>query len=185
MKVVGVDYVATAEQRRYTVYFTAPSRVDFRLLVRVLARALSARVELRQLSARDDARVQGGIGPCGLNLCCATHLADFEPVSLRMAKDQDLPLNPMRISGACGKLLCCLRYEHPLYQQFRAQAPAVGATVETPDGTGRVVGHNVPGDTVTVRLAASGQRCLCARSKVCSARQAGDSPACTAAADRN
>jgi cell fate regulator YaaT (PSP1 superfamily) len=93
---------------------SAPHRVDFRALVRDLA-TLSARVELRQLGARDEARVQGGIGPCGRDLCCATFLRDFEPVSVRMAKDQDLPLNPLKISGACGRLMCCLKYEHPLY----------------------------------------------------------------------
>ena len=118
MKIVAVDYVTTAN--RYTVYFTAAHRVDFRQLVRDMSRTLSGRVELRQLTARDEARVQGGIGPCGRDLCCSTFLKDFEPVSVRMAKDQDLPLNPLKISGACGKLMCCLKYEHPLYTQFKA-----------------------------------------------------------------
>ena len=113
-------------------------------LVRDLGATLRCRVELRQLSARDSARVQGGIGSCGRDLCCATFLTDFEPVTIRMAKDQDLPLNPLRISGACGRLMCCLKYEHPLYQQFQATAPAVGERVTTPEGAGRVVGHSVP-----------------------------------------
>ena len=136
-----------------------------------MSRAVGARVELRQLGARDEARVQGGIGPCGRDLCCATFLKDFEPVSVRMAKDQDLPVNPLKISGACGRLLCCLKYEHPLYQEFKASAPKLGSTVETPDGDGRVVGHNVPSDSVVVRLAASGQTCRCSRASVCAPRR--------------
>ncbi|GAB3879434.1 hypothetical protein GCM10027612_05210 [Microbispora bryophytorum subsp. camponoti] len=100
MKVVGVDYLDA--DNVYTVYFSAPHRVDFRALVRDLARNLRARVELRQIGPRDEARLQGGIGPCGRDLCCATFLKDFEPVSVRMAKDQDLPVNPLRIAGACG-----------------------------------------------------------------------------------
>ena len=99
---------------------------------------MNGKVELRQLSARDEARLTGGIGSCGRELCCATFLVDFEPVSVRMAKDQDLPLNPLRIAGACGRLMCCLKYEHPLYQEFAEQAPAIGASVETPDGDGTV-----------------------------------------------
>jgi cell fate regulator YaaT (PSP1 superfamily) len=171
-KVVGVDYVEA--DNHYTVYFSAPERVDFRALVRDLARAMSGRVELRQLSARDEARVQGGIGPCGRDLCCATFLRDFEPVSVRMAKDQDLPVNPLKISGACGRLLCCLKYEHPLYQEFRATAPKVGATVETPEGEGRVIGHNVPSESVVVRLSASGQTCRCSKASVCAPRRSYD-----------
>lgn len=173
MKVVGIDFVdrrADVDQL-VIVYFSAPHRVDFRDLVRDLARGLRARIELRQVGARDEARLQGGIGPCGRDLCCATFLKDFEPVSVRMAKDQDLPLNPLKISGACGRLMCCLKYEHPLYQEFNAKAPATGTAVETPAGDGVVVGHNVPSDTVVVRLAASGRRCACSRADVCSPRQ--------------
>jgi cell fate regulator YaaT (PSP1 superfamily) len=169
MKVVGVDFVP--EREHVTIFFTAPERVDFRQLVRDLSRTLALRVELRQLSPRDEARVQGGIGPCGRDLCCATFLKDFEPVSVRMAKDQDLPLNPLKISGACGRLMCCLKYEHPLYQKFAETAPAVGARVDTPDGPGRVVGHEVPKDAVTVRLDDGGRRCSCSRASVCSPRQ--------------
>jgi cell fate regulator YaaT (PSP1 superfamily) len=160
---------------RTTIYFTAPHRVDFRSLVRDLGATLRCRVELRQLSPRDSARVQGGIGSCGRDLCCATFLRDFEPVSIRMAKDQDLPLNPLRISGACGRLMCCLKYEHPLYQKFHSAAPAVGERVSTEHGTGRVVGHNVPRESVVVRMDADGSRCGCSLASVCGSRQAYES----------
>ncbi|HEY2668867.1 MAG TPA: regulatory iron-sulfur-containing complex subunit RicT [Rugosimonospora sp.] len=178
MKVVAVDHVLESSGGsggRTTIYFTAPHRVDFRSLVRDLGATLHCRVELRQLSARDSARVQGGIGSCGRDLCCATFLTDFEPVTIRMAKDQDLPLNPLRISGACGRLMCCLKYEHPLYQQFQASAPAVGTRVSTPEGDGRVVGHSVPRDSVVVRMDADGSRCACSRASVCGPRQAYES----------
>jgi cell fate regulator YaaT (PSP1 superfamily) len=170
MKVVAVDHSLT--ENRSTIYFTAPQRVDFRSLVRDLGATLKCRVELRQLSARDSARVQGGIGSCGRDLCCATFLTDFEPVSIRMAKDQDLPLNPMRISGACGRLMCCLKYEHPLYETFHASTPAIGDKVEVPDGPARVVGRSVPGGTLTVRMDADGSRCACPVADVCGSRTA-------------
>jgi cell fate regulator YaaT (PSP1 superfamily) len=175
MKISGVDYVA--EANRTTVYFTAPHRVDFRALVRDLAATLHGRVELRQLSARDEARLTGGIGSCGRELCCATFLVDFEPVSVRMAKDQDLPLNPLRIAGACGKLMCCLKYEHPLYEQFAAEAPAVGSDVDTEQGAGKVVGHDVPREQVVVRMAADGRTSRCALASVCASRKAYESRA--------
>jgi cell fate regulator YaaT (PSP1 superfamily) len=170
MKVVAVDYVGAPDV--FTIYFSAPKRVDFRALVRDLAGRLHARVELRQIGPRDEARLQGGIGPCGRDLCCATFLKDFEPVSVRMAKDQDLPVNPLRIAGACGRLMCCLKYEHPLYQKFREEAPRIGSTVESPEGPGTVVGHNVPGDKVVVKLAEDGRRCACPKASVCGSRQA-------------
>src|SRR5579875_3181203 len=173
MKVIAVDYVSSGNV--FTVYFSAPHRVDFRALVRDLAARLRARVELRQIGPRDEARLQGGIGPCGRDLCCATFLKDFEPVSVRMAKDQDLPVNPLRIAGACGRLMCCLKYEHPLYQRFRQEAPRLGAPVETPDGPGTVVGHNVPADQVVVKLTADGRRCACPKASVCGSRQAYES----------
>jgi cell fate regulator YaaT (PSP1 superfamily) len=172
MKIVAVDYLD--QPNVFTIYFAAPHRVDFRELVRDLAGKLRARVELRQIGPRDEARLQGGIGPCGRDLCCATFLKDFEPVSIRMAKDQDLPVNPLRIAGACGRLMCCLKYEHPLYQKFRDEAPKLGATVETPDGTGTVVGHNVPADQVTVKLAEDGRRTSCPKASVCGSRRAHD-----------
>ena len=183
MKVISVDHTpgvenASPEEQpwgagpRTTIYFTAPHRVDFRSLVRDLGATLHCRVELRQLSARDSAKVQGGIGSCGRDLCCSTFLTEFEPVSIRMAKDQDLPLNPMRISGACGRLMCCLKYEHPMYQDFHATAPALGESVSTPEGEGRVVGHSVPKDSVVIRLNADGSRTACPKASVCSSRKA-------------
>ena len=170
MKVSGVDYVT--ETNVTTVYFTAPHRVDFRALVRDLSATMDGKVELRQLSARDEARLTGGIGSCGRELCCSTFLVDFEPVSVRMAKDQQLPPNPMRISGACGRLMCCLKYEHPLYEEFAAAAPALGSNVETPDGPGRVVGHDVPREQVVVRMSADGRVSPCALASVCASRKA-------------
>jgi cell fate regulator YaaT (PSP1 superfamily) len=179
MKVVGVDYVGGPPV--FTIYFSAPHRVDFRALVRDLASRLAGRVELRQVGPRDEARLQGGIGPCGRDLCCATFLKDFEPVSVRMAKDQDLPVNPLRIAGACGRLMCCLKYEHPLYQDFHASTPKTGEQVDTPEGPGVVSGYNVPGDKVVVKLTADGRKCACPRASVCGSRQAyearyGDGP---------
>jgi cell fate regulator YaaT (PSP1 superfamily) len=173
MKVSGVDYVAST--RHTVVYFTAPHRVDFRALVRDLAATLDGRVELRQLSARDEARLTGGIGSCGRELCCSTFLVDFEPVTVRMAKDQDLPLNPLRISGACGRLMCCLKYEHPLYQDFAAKAPAIGEQVDTDEGPGTVVGHSVPAEQVVVRMSADGRTSPCALASVCASRKAYES----------
>jgi cell fate regulator YaaT (PSP1 superfamily) len=172
MKVVGVDVVDIPPPAKVTVYFSAPHRVDFRALVRDLNAALRTRVELRQLGDRDAARVQGGIGPCGRDLCCATFLKDFEPVSVRMAKDQDLPANPLKISGACGRLLCCLKYEHPLYQDFKEDAPKLGATVDSPEGPATVVGYNVPSDTVVVRVNETGRRSACSKAGACGSRAA-------------
>ena len=169
LKIGAVDW--DDQDQVATIFFTAPQRVDFRQLVRDLARTLACRIELRQLSARDEARVLGGIGSCGRDTCCSTFLKDFEPVSVRMAKDQDLPPNPLRISGACGRLMCCLKYEHPLYSDFKATAPAIGEGVQTADGPGRVVGHSVPGDAVYVR-GADGRRTVCPKASVCGSRQA-------------
>jgi cell fate regulator YaaT (PSP1 superfamily) len=176
MKVVAVDLVDTRAgvDRLLVVYFTAPHRVDFRDLVRDLARAVQARIDLRQVGARDEARLVGGIGPCGRDLCCATFLTEFEPVSARLAKDQDLPLNPLKIAGACGKLLCCLAYEHPLYTEFKRTAPRVGTQVSAGGTSGRVVGYNVPADQVVVRDDETGRRCACPRSTVCPVLTTGD-----------
>ena len=118
----------------------SPETVDFRSLLRDLSATLGSRIELRQLAARDTVRVTGAIGSCGRDTCCSTFLKDYEPITLAMARDQDLPANPMRISGACGRLMCCLKYEHPLYQDFKATAPAIGEEVDSPAGPGRVVG---------------------------------------------
>ncbi|HEY0237946.1 MAG TPA: regulatory iron-sulfur-containing complex subunit RicT [Friedmanniella sp.] len=174
MKIVGVDYLdpATGSEELVVFYFTAPARVDFRALVVELARSLDSRVDLRQVGSRDGARLTGGIGSCGRDLCCATFLKDFEPVSLRMAKVQDLPPNPLKISGACGRLLCCLKYEHPLYAEFAREVPAVGAPVEVDGQAGVVVAHQVPADAVLVRMKDSGAVSQCSRASVCGSRQA-------------
>jgi cell fate regulator YaaT (PSP1 superfamily) len=183
MKVVAVDHVpapaaggghATSSGAKTTIYFTAPHRVDFRALVRDLGATLHCRVELRQISARDSARVQGGIGSCGRDLCCATFLTDFEPVTIRMAKDQDLPLNPMRIAGACGRLMCCLKYEHPLYESAGSY-PANGSTVETPDGSARVISKFPPGESVALRMLADGSVQRCPVASTCGSRRAFES----------
>jgi cell fate regulator YaaT (PSP1 superfamily) len=174
MKIVGVDYLdpATGPEELVVFYFTAPQRVDFRSLVGELARSLDTRIDLRQVGSRDAARITNGIGSCGRDLCCATFLKDFEPVSLRMAKVQDLPPNPLKISGACGRLLCCLKYEHPLYAEFAREVPAVGASVEVDGEEGVVVAHKVPADAVLVRMKDSGAVSQCSRASVCGSRQA-------------
>ncbi len=174
MKVAAVDWADrnhASGRATATVFFTSPSRIDFRQLVSDLARTLDCKVMLTQLGPRDDARAQGGIGPCGRETCCSTFLHDFEPVTLRMAKDQDLPVNPMRVSGACGRLMCCLAYEHAQYLDFAAQAPAPGSAVDTDEGPGVVVGHDVPRDGVVVRLDETGHRTVCPRASVCVPRR--------------
>jgi cell fate regulator YaaT (PSP1 superfamily) len=170
MKVIAVDYISSAG--RLIIYFSAPHRVDFRALVRDLSGRLRAKVELRQVGPRDEAKLQGGIGPCGRDLCCSTFLKDFEPVTIRMAKDQDLPVNPMRIAGACGRLMCCLKYEHPLYVDFKRHTPKLGSKVESAEGAGVVVGYSVPTDEVIVKVSETGSRCACPRASVCGSRQA-------------
>ncbi len=168
MKVIAVDNITASG---LTIYFTAPGRVDFRALVRDLASRLRARVELRQIGPRDEAKLQGGIGPCGRDLCCTTCLREFEPVTIKMAKDQDIAVNPMRIAGSCGRLMCCLNYEHPLYLAFRAGAPGLGAAVDSPEGEGTVVGFNVPTDSVVVKVTETGARIMCQVESVCPARR--------------
>lgn len=174
MKIVGIDYLDhdPAADQLVVIYFTAPHRVDFRALVSELARSLRSRIDLRQVGSRDAARLTGGIGSCGRELCCATFLKDFEPVSLRMARSQDLPINPLRISGACGRLMCCLKYEHPLYAEFARTTPAVGSKVQTEDGEGVIVAHQVPSDSVLVRMRDSGALSSCSRASVCGSRRA-------------
>jgi len=150
MKVV--DARQAFEGSKITVTFFAEERVDFRGLVGKLGDRLKRRVELKQVSARDQSRIVGGYGPCGRSLCCATFAGDQEPVSIRMAKDQNLPLNPTKISGCCGRLMCCLKYEHQVYVSFRKRAPKRGATVRTPAGQGKVVDLLAPVDSVIVDL---------------------------------
>ena len=138
------------EGGKLTITFFAEERVDFRELVGKLNERLKRRVELKQVSARDESRIVGGYGPCGRSLCCATFAGDQEPVSIRMAKDQNLPLNPTKISGCCGRLMCCLKYEHQVYVSFRKRAPKRGAIITTPGGEGKVVELLAPVDSVTV-----------------------------------
>ncbi len=154
MRLVKAEY--SFDGSRLTFYFTAEKRVDFRMLVRDLARTFRTRIELRQIGPRDEAKLLGGIGPCGRLLCCATFLPDYARVSIKMAKDQDLPLNPSKISGVCGRLLCCLSYEHDQYLTIKAEMPRKGTWVQTPEGPGEVVSVNVVRETVMVELAVSG-----------------------------
>ena len=184
MKVMGVDYLDSGDDfdEMVVIYFTAPHRVDFRGLVSDLARALRARIDLRQIGSREGARLAGDLGSCGRDLCCSTFLTSFEPVSLRMARLQDLPANPLRISGACGRLMCCLKYEHPLYADFAQSAPAIGSEVSTPVGEGIVVAHQVPADAVLVRVKGAGVQ-VCAKADVCPSRHAYDARTPTAETD--
>ncbi|WP_029137204.1 PSP1 domain-containing protein [Nakamurella lactea] len=173
MKVIAVD--PQPDEGKIVIFYTAPETVDFRSLLRDLSATLDSRVELRQLPARDAVRVTGAIGSCGRDTCCSTFLKDYEPITLAMARDQDLPANPMRISGACGRLMCCLKYEHPLYQEFKRTAPAIGERVQTPEGDGVVVGHSVPRESLVIKLSADGSSHVCPKASVCSARKAYDS----------
>ena len=141
MRLVDVEY--TFDRNKIVFYFTAEGRVDFRNLVKDLAAIFRTRIELRQIGVRDEAKMLGGIGPCGRMLCCSTFLGDFEPVSIKMAKDQNLSLNPSKISGLCGRLMCCLKYENDAYEEAKALMPDLGKPVATPDGIGKVVGLNL------------------------------------------
>jgi cell fate regulator YaaT (PSP1 superfamily) len=149
MKLVGADIGFGGE--KITISFYSDERVDFRALVTDLAKALKMRIELRQVGAREEARMVGGLGPCGRNLCCTMFAGDDDPVSIRMAKEQNLPLNPMKISGLCGRLMCCLKYEQEQYVSFRKEAPSRGTSISTPTGDAVVVGYNVPKDAITVK----------------------------------
>ncbi len=150
MKLVGVDFLHSGN--RAIFYFTAEGRVDFRELIRDLARRLRVRIEMRQIGIRDQAGLVGGMGTCGRPLCCATFLRKFEQVSIRMAKDQNLVLNPQKISGQCGRLKCCLCYEHRLYQEMGKGLPRQGKRVVTPKGRGRVAELDVLRRRVRVML---------------------------------
>ena len=150
MKLVRAEY--SFDGSRLTIFFTSEGRVDFRQLVRDLASTFHTRIELRQIGVRDQAKMLGGLGCCGRALCCSMFLSDFAPVSIKMAKDQNLPLNPMKISGVCGRLLCCLGYENEAYCAAKARMPALNEVVNTPVGVGKVVGLNLLKETVTVEL---------------------------------
>lgn len=150
MKLVDVEYLFDGS--KIIFYFTSEGRVDFRELVKDLASAFRTRIELRQIGVRDEAKMIGGLGPCGRRLCCTLFLSDFEPVSIKMAKEQNLPLNPMKISGICGRLMCCLRYESDVYKEFNKRAPKKGAEVDTPQGVGTVIDYNVPREKIVVSV---------------------------------
>lgn len=153
MKIVAVDVVdgIPGIGREIAFYFTAPGRVDFRALIGDLARAVNARIDLRQIAGREEAKLLGGVGHCGRELCCTTFLESFEPISLRLAKLQDMSVNPLQIQGACGRLLCCIAYEAEQYAAFAKVAPVAGERVQTPDGPARVLGVNLQLNAVHVR----------------------------------
>jgi cell fate regulator YaaT (PSP1 superfamily) len=154
MKLISADY--NLDGSRVTVYFGAEERVDFRELVREMAGRLRTRVELRQVGPRDEAKMIGGYGRCGRPLCCGSFLSELAPVSMKMAKDQGLPLNPMKISGCCGRLMCCLGYECEQYREMRKNMPKEGQRVVTASGPGRVVEINPLRETVSVQLDETG-----------------------------
>lgn len=156
MKLVRAEYAFDRSQ--ITIYFSSEGRVDFRELVKDLAAVLRTRIQLHQIGARDVAKLLGGIGPCGRALCCSTWITEFAPVSMKMAKEQSLFLNPTKFSGVCGKLMCCLRYEYDTYRETKAQMPVLGGEVITADGPGRVSGHNPVKGTVIVDLGSGVER---------------------------
>lgn len=150
MKLIDVEY--TFDNNKVLFYFTADGRIDFRDLVKDLASVFKTRIELRQVGVRDEAKTIGGLGICGRALCCASCIGDFQPVSIKMAKEQGLSLSPTKISGTCGRLMCCLKFEQEAYDDAIARVPGVGAVVETTDGRGVVTAHNLLRETVQVRL---------------------------------
>ncbi len=169
MKISGADYAFDGS--RVTIFFTAPERVDFRELVRDLGQRLGTRVELRQLGARDETKVVGGVGTCGRTLCCTSWLDKFSNISIRMAKEQDLPLNLSKLTGVCGRLKCCLIYELETYQEVKGKLPKVGEVFHLPScsagacgtqGCAKVAGVNVPKEAVVVEVAEGGRMRLAA-----------------------
>lgn len=150
MKLVDVELLF--DESKMIFYFSAETRVDFRDLVKDLASDFKRRIELRQIGVRDEAKMIGGLGSCGRRLCCNTFLKDFEPVSVKLAKEQNLPLNPFKISGICGRLMCCLRYEYDQYKDFNKKAPKRGAVVQTAHGEGTVIDYNMCRNSVVVEV---------------------------------
>ncbi len=156
MKLVDAEY--SFDRSKFIFYFTAEGRIDFRELVKDLARQFKARIELRQIGVRDEAKLFGGYGPCGRLLCCKSFLKDFEPVTVRMAKDQNLPLNPTKISGVCGRLMCCLGYEYKVYKELLKILPKQGETINTKEGKGRVISVSPMKSSVTVEVGEEGKQ---------------------------
>lgn len=150
MKLIDVEY--TFDNNKVIFYFISEGRVDFRELVKDLAGVFRTRIELRQIGVRDEAKMIGGLGPCGRQLCCTSFLGDFEPVSIKMAKEQNLSLNPTKISGICGRLMCCLKYEHEAYEDILERLPQIGSKVNTPRGIGTVVDTATLLEIVKVRV---------------------------------
>lgn len=150
MKLIDSEY--TFDDSKLIFYFTADGRVDFRELVKDLAAVFKTRIELRQIGVRDEAKMLGGLGPCGRALCCSSFLGDFEPVSIRMAKEQNLSLNPTKISGICGRLMCCLKYESDVYREAKDELPCKGAMVCTKHGKAEVCNVNLLAGQVTVTI---------------------------------
>ncbi|MGG7179008.1 PSP1 domain-containing protein [Clostridium paraputrificum] len=149
MKLIDVEY--TFDNNKVIFYFTADGRVDFRELVKDLATIFKTRIELRQIGVRDEAKMIGGLGPCGRPMCCSSFLGDFASVSIKMAKEQNLSLNPTKISGICGRLMCCLNYEQSTYEDIRKRLPKVGSIVTTEEGNGEVIGNNTVKESVKVK----------------------------------
>ncbi len=147
-----IDCEYTFDRNKLIFYFTAEGRIDFRELVKDLASIFKTRIELRQIGVRDEAKTIGGLGPCGRKLCCSSWLGDFQPVSIKMAKDQSLSLNPTKISGICGRLMCCLKYENDIYMELRRGMPEPGEKIKTPDGLAKVVDTNILENKIRVRL---------------------------------
>ena len=152
MKLVDVEY--TFDNNKILFYFTADGRVDFRELVKDLASVFRTRIELRQIGVRDESKMLGGLGVCGRPFCCSSYLGEFQPVSIKMAKEQGLSLNPTKISGTCGRLMCCLKYEQEAYEDLLKITPKVGAVVKTPDGKGTVADVNLLTGMLSVRMEA-------------------------------
>ncbi len=150
MNLVDVEY--TFDRNKVIFYFTAEGRIDFRDLVKDLAAQFKTRIELRQIGVRDEAKLLGGIGPCGRMLCCSTFLGDFDPVSIKMAKDQSLSLNPAKISGLCGRLMCCLKYENDNYEDAKKQLPDLGEEIVIAEGSGKVVGLNLLEALIEIKI---------------------------------
>jgi cell fate regulator YaaT (PSP1 superfamily) len=150
MKLIDVEY--TFDNNKILFYFTADGRIDFRELVKDLAAIFKTRIELRQIGVRDETKMMGGIGICGRVLCCKGFLCEFQPVSIKMAKEQGLSLNPSKISGCCGRLMCCLKYEHEAYEEVLKKMPKVGALVSTPEGQGIVIDTNLLKETAKIKL---------------------------------
>lgn len=151
MKLIDVEY--TFDNNKIIFYFTAEGRVDFRELVKDLASIFRTRIELRQIGVRDEAKMIGGLGPCGMPMCCSNHLGDFAPVSIKMAKEQNLSLNPTKISGICGRLMCCLNYEQLTYEDIRKKLPKVGSVVESEDLLkGEVISNSVVKESVKIKV---------------------------------